>query len=114
MHLMIIKDGRDLVGEKNLVSHTAICLIAHPDFAANYGLRYYLLAQKNFQKALPCCQIELGIACHDSPQFALEAIANQVDRLYFIKNSPYWPKINSMCQQADILLIDQEELSCLL
>lgn len=114
MQLIIIKEWGDLAARDYLAPDQPICLVAHPDFAANYGLRYYLLAQQHLQKPMAEGHVKLGIACHDSPSFALQAIASHVDRLYFIKKSPYWLKIASLCQQSGIVLCDQEELLCLL
>lgn len=114
MRLIIIKEFKDFSflngGDKDL----DICLIAHPDFAPNLGLRYYLMGQQQVQKSLPLHQVSLGIACHNYAGFALETIAKKVERIYFLKISPYWSKIESACQQAGIVLLDQEELSCLL
>lgn len=114
MHLIIIKEFKDLLPDSHVVDTPEICLIAHPNFAQNYGLRYYLMVQKKLQKQLPLSHVALGIACHDSPGFALEAIAFKVNRIYFLKNSPYWPKIDSLCRQHGILLFDQQSILCLL
>jgi hypothetical protein len=114
IEIIIIKEFQDLLSMTNLIERPQICLVAHPDFASNYGVRYYLIAQQKLQKLLPSCKITLGIACHDSASFALEVIAAKVSRVYFFKNSPYWPKIDSLCHQSGILLYDQQDLSCLL
>ncbi|WP_156962066.1 hypothetical protein [Candidatus Paracaedibacter symbiosus] len=90
-----------------------ICLVASPGFAVNYGVNYYRKAQQKLQQALPNYEVQLGIACDDQPGFALEAIAARVDRLYFLKSSSYWAKIDSLCHEAGIRLFDQEQLSCL-
>lgn len=114
IEIIIIKEFKDLLSIDKLSEMSEICLVAHPDFASNYGLRYYLMAQQELQKSLPASKIILGIACHDSPGFALEVIAAKVNRVYFLKNSPYWSKIDSLCRQSGILLFDQQDLSCLL
>lgn len=114
IEIIIIKEFKELLSMPNLVEMPEICLVAHPDFASNYGVRYYLTAQQQLQKSLPSCKITLGLACHDSAGFALEGIAAKVNRVYFLKNSLYWPKIESLCHQSGILLYDQQDLSCLL
>jgi hypothetical protein len=113
IEIIIIKEFQDLLSMPNLIEMPQICLVAHPDFASNYGVRYYLTAQQELQKLLPSCKITLGIACHDLASFALEVIAAKVNRVYFLKNSPYWSKIDSLCHQSSILLYDQQDLSCL-
>ena len=108
MSYLIIKEFKDITGRE--FSILPVCLIAHPEFALNYGVAYYQRVQKKCQERFSAREIRLGIACQDSPTLALEAIAAQVDQIYFLKNSPYWPKIVSMCFQANILIADQQEL----
>lgn len=112
MQIVVIKEFGNIPYLSHFATDKQICLVAHPDFAAQYGMRYYVMARQKLQQQLPFHHIQLGIACSDLPGFALEAIAAKVDRLYFMKASPYWPKIESLCQQANILLFDQQELLC--
>lgn len=112
MQIVVVKEFCHIPPLSHFTADEQICLVAHPDFAVQYGMRYYLMAREKLQQQLPSHQIHLGIACDDLPGFALEAIAAKVDRLYFLKTSPYWPKIESLCQQAGILFFDQKELSC--
>lgn len=114
MQIVIIKEFSNIPLLDHFSESKEICLVAHPDFAAQYGLRYYLKVRQKLQQKLPCHHIDLGIACDDLPGFALEVIAAKVDRLYFLKTSPYWTQIESLCQQEGILIFNQQELSCLL
>lgn len=113
MQTLIIKEFRDIPQLTDFAAQQKICLIAAPEFAVNYGVSYYKRGQQKLQAALPLCEVELGIACDDLPGLALQAIAAKVDRLYFLKSSPYWDKIKSLCDAGGILLFDQEKLSCL-
>lgn len=108
MNTLVIKEFKDILEQE--LPPFPLCFIAHPDFAPQYGVRYYQVIQEECQKRWKTPNIYLAIACYDSPRLALEAIAASVDRLYFLKESPYWSKIDSLCRQANILLFDQEGL----
>lgn len=112
MQIIVIKEFCHTPALNYFTGDQPICLVAHPDFAEQYGIRYYLMARQKLQQQFPSCHIHLGVACDAFPGFALEAIAAKVDRLYFLKTNPFWPKIESLCQQAGILIFDQQELSC--
>lgn len=112
MNIIVIKEFCHIPPLSDLAAHQEICLVAHPNFAAQYGVRYYLAARQKLQQQLPTHHISWGMACGEQPDLALEAIAAKVNRLYFLKSSPYWPDIESMCQQSGILMINQQELAC--